>query len=90
METMMNRLLLTIKKGLAVTRSAQKALHEDERGDNENLGRLLILALVLIPLVLLVAFFGDNMYKEAKCQWDNVFGQGTTGTGKANVALKDC
>lgn len=50
------------------------ALHEDERGDNENLGRLLILALILIPLIILIAFFGQEIATAAKTKWDEVFG----------------
>ena len=49
-------------------------LHENERGDNENLGRLLILALVLIPLIILIAFFGDEILTKANEAWEEVFG----------------
>ncbi|MFT4520731.1 MAG: hypothetical protein ACI9JM_003136 [Halioglobus sp.] len=52
--------------------SPLRALHQDERGDNENLGRLLLLALVLIPLILLIAIFGGEIYEEAQTQWDAV------------------
>jgi hypothetical protein len=51
------------------------ALHEDERGDNENLGRLLMLALVLVPLVILIIFFGDAIYAKAKEMWSEVMGE---------------
>lgn len=51
-------------------------LHCDERGDNENLGRLLILALVLVPLIILITIFGDAIYAEAQAQWDAVMGSG--------------
>jgi hypothetical protein len=50
-------------------------LHEDERGDNENLGRLLILALILIPLIILIALFGDEIAKKANDQWKAVIGK---------------
>ena len=53
-------------------------LHKDERGDNENLGRLLILALVLIPLIILIAFFGQEIVTKAKEAWDNVVGKEVT------------
>lgn len=52
-----------------------KQLHEDERGDNENLGRLLILALILIPMVILIAVFGDEIVKKAKTQWTAIIGK---------------
>ena len=47
-------------------------LHRDERGDNENLGRMLILALILIPLVILLATFGGQIYTSAEKAWKNV------------------
>ena len=47
-------------------------LHRDERGDNENLGRLLMLALILIPLVLLLILFGGQIYNAASEAWNNV------------------
>jgi hypothetical protein len=50
------------------------SLHENERGDNENLGRLLILALVLIPLIILIAYFGDEILTKANEAWDEIFG----------------
>lgn len=46
--------------------------HSDQRGDNENLGRLLLLALVLIPLILLIAIFGGEIYDAAQAAWDEV------------------
>ncbi len=49
-------------------------LHKDERGDNENLGRLLILALVLIPLIILIAFFGKEILDKAQTAWTAVIG----------------
>lgn len=51
------------------------ALHADERGDNENLGRLLILALVLIPLIILIAFFGKDILDRANAAWTAVIGK---------------
>jgi len=47
-------------------------LHQDERGDNENLGRMLILALILIPLVILLGTFGSEIYGSAKSAWTEV------------------
>ena len=55
-------------------------LHEDERGDNENLGRLLILALVLIPLIILIAFFGQDILEKANAAWETVIGKKVTKT----------
>jgi hypothetical protein len=50
-------------------------LHADERGDNENLGRLLILALVLIPLIILIAIFGQDIVTRARAAWDSIIGK---------------
>lgn len=51
------------------------ALHADERGDNENLGRLLILALILIPLIILIVFFGQQIADAARTKWDELTGK---------------
>jgi hypothetical protein len=67
-DTKANGLFFSIGKTLA-------ALHTDERGDNENLGRLLILALILSPLIILIVFFGQQIATEAKTQWDKLFGK---------------
>lgn len=47
-------------------------LHRDERGDNENLGRLLLLALVLVPLIVLISVFGGEIYTKANDKWTEV------------------
>ena len=59
-------------------RTTLVALHNDERGDNENLGRMLVLALILIPLVVLLAMFGGSIYDQAKCQFNSVIGADVT------------
>ncbi len=61
-----------------------RALHADDRGDNENLGRMLILALVLVPLVVLIAFFGDEIWKKGECQWDKMFDTDITSGNSKN------
>ncbi len=66
-----------------------RALHADDRGDNENLGRMLILALVLVPLVVLIAFFGDAIWKKGKCQWDEVMKTDVT-AGQAKDKTAGC
>jgi hypothetical protein len=65
-----------MKRDLARVHEFLAALHHDERGDNENLGRLLLLALVLVPLIILIAFFGDEIFNKAKQQWTAVMGKG--------------
>lgn len=65
----------TAGTGLPEFCSLLTRLHEDERGDNENLGRLLILALVLIPLIILIAIFGADIAKRARDAWDSLIGK---------------
>jgi hypothetical protein len=59
--------------------SPLRRLHRDERGDNENLGRLLLLALVLIPLIILITVFGGEIYDAAEEQWSEVMDSGLDG-----------
>jgi hypothetical protein len=68
-------------------RTTLVALHNDERGDNENLGRMLVLALILIPLVILLATFGGSIYEQAECQFNNIIGADVT-TG--SVETEEC
>ena len=57
-------------------------LHSDERGDNENLGRMLMLGLVLIPIVILIATMGNTIFEAANEQWEELTGTpGAAGTG---------
>lgn len=65
-----------MKQHISEFASILKALHEDDRGDNENLGRLLLLALVLIPLIILIAIFGQEIFTAAKTKWGEVMGKG--------------
>jgi len=59
-------------------------LHKDERGDNENLGRMLMLALVLIPIVILIATMGGTIYDAANEQWEALTGTAGAGGGTLN------
>ena len=47
----MQQIAATMTEELSEWGTGLKAFHEDERGDNENLGRMLILALILVPLI---------------------------------------
>ena len=58
--------------------------HSDERGDNENLGRMLMLALILIPIVILIATMGNSIYEAASTRWDEL--TETTGAGGSGIA----
>lgn len=68
-------------------RTTLVALHHDERGDNENLGRMLVLALILIPLVVLLAMFGGTIYDNAKCQFNGIMGADVT---SGDVEVEAC
>lgn len=68
----MNAIKNKATAALGTIGSLMSALHYDERGDNENLGRMLILALILIPLVILLATFGQEIYDSASDAWDDV------------------
>jgi len=59
-------------------------LHKDERGDNENLGRMLMLALVLIPIVILIATMGGTIYEAAQDQWNTL--TNTSGAGNSGLS----
>ena len=63
---------------------AVKMLHADERGDNENLGRMLMLALILIPIVILIATMGNTIFEAASTKWDEL--TSTTGAGGSGLA----
>lgn len=60
------------KEHISELAAMMSALHADERGDNENLGRLLVLALILIPLIILIAFFGNDIATAAREKWDEL------------------
>lgn len=63
---------------------ALKMLHADERGDNENLGRMLMLALILIPIVILIATMGNTIFEAANTKWEEL--TGTTGAGGSGLS----
>jgi len=52
------------------------ALRGDETGAEEGMNKLLIFAMVALPLLALLIFFGNEIVGFAKEQWDAVFGAG--------------
>ncbi len=47
----------------------------DERGgERDALGTLLILALIIIPLILVIIFFGNEIVDYSKQKWEEVMG----------------
>lgn len=57
------------KQELLQFKDAVQAFHADERGDNENLGRMLVLGLILVPIVILLVVYGGNVKDKVAEQW---------------------
>lgn len=53
----------------------QNFLHDEKGGERDALTTLLILALIIIPLVLVVIAFGDQIKSTAEEAWNNVIGK---------------
>ena len=70
----MQQAQLNVRRTMSDLGTALSTFHSDERGDNENLGRLLMLALVLVPLIILIIFFGNDIVTKSKAAWTKVTG----------------
>jgi hypothetical protein len=53
---------------------AVEFLQDENGGERDTLTTLLILALIIIPLVLVIIFFGDKIVDYAKQKWEEVMG----------------
>lgn len=51
-------------------------LEAEEGGERDTLTTLLILALIIIPLVLVIIAFGDEIKSFAESAWSDVMGSG--------------
>lgn len=51
-------------------------LADDRGGERDTLTTLLILALIIIPLVLVIIAFGDEIKSFAESAWSNIMGSG--------------
>jgi len=51
-------------------------LHRDEVGADEGMNKLLIFAMVALPLLALLILFGTQILEFATERWDQVFGGG--------------
>ena len=71
--TILNR-AATARHSLVELKSALREFHENERGDNENLGRMLVLALILVPIVIVLTVFGNEIVTKSKEIWAQVIG----------------
>lgn len=50
--------------------------HRNETGADEGMNKLLIFAMVALPLLALLLFFGKEIVTFAETQFDTVFGSG--------------
>ncbi len=50
-----------------------RELHRNETGAEEGMNKLLIFAIVALPLLALLIFFGKNIAQFANDQWGTVF-----------------
>lgn len=55
---------------------ALEFLQDENGGERDTLTTLLILALIIIPLVLVIIFFGNSIKDFASSAWDEVMGGG--------------
>jgi hypothetical protein len=55
---------------------ALRRLHANEVGAEEGMNKLLIFAMVALPLLALLIFFGKAILNFAQTQWTNIFGGG--------------
>jgi hypothetical protein len=53
-----------------------RALHQDETGAEEGMNKLLIFAMVALPLLALLIFFGKNIVDFAQEQFESIAGSG--------------
>lgn len=54
-------------------------LKDEQGGERDTLTTLLILALIIIPLILVIIAFGDDIMQYAQDKWDEVMGSGVGG-----------
>ena len=78
MNRMTSPLSTKAQSSLVELKSALRSFHQSERGDNENLGRMLVLALILVPIVIVLTVFGTEIVAESKSGWDVVTGSAVT------------
>lgn len=53
-------------------------IHRNENGADEGINKLAILALVAIPLIITIAFFGSAIVQKAQEAWGNLTGAEVT------------
>ena len=73
-----DRLGRTPNAGPSLTRALRR-FHSDEQGD-EGVNKILIIAMIVVPLVIVLILFGKNIVKFFQAAWENL-----TGTSKDNA-----
>ena len=58
----------------ASLRGALKRLHRDEQGD-EGVNKILIIAMIVVPLVIVLILFGKDIVTFFKSAWDKLTGK---------------
>jgi hypothetical protein len=66
------------RTNLVELKNSLRDFHQSERGDNENLGRMLVLALILVPIVIVLTVFGTEIVTKGKDIWQQVIGGAVT------------
>lgn len=71
----MNLMLLRLQQGFA------DFVQNERGGERDTLTTLLILALIIIPLILTIIFFGEEITDYVSDKWDEVMGSGVSAVG---------
>ena len=71
----MGNLIAAIRDRGAALASSLRQMMRDDRGDVP-IGTILVIALIVIPLLLLLLFYRDQVVTFFKEQWDRVMGKG--------------
>jgi hypothetical protein len=58
-------------------RGALARLHADEQGD-EGVNKILIIAMIVVPLVIVLIIFGKDIVKFFKAAWDKLSNKSST------------
>ena len=67
-----------MRRSLKALSNRLAALHRDEQGD-EGVNKILIIALIAIPLVIILLVFGKKIAEWFSEAWDNLSGNKNTG-----------
>ena len=65
---------MSIRKGLGRVAKRLRGFHGNEQGD-EGVNKILIIAMIAIPLIIILIAFGDEIGSFFKDQWDKLRGE---------------